>query len=895
MKRVWTILLLLMPLAAARGQCADSTSQGRDFWFHTPLQLTKSLGPCRVIAVSDTEAVVDIYRFPSFNQQALQASDTVSPDSAKVVLTYDYWPGPYHVVASAPVSLYVTYSAQYFTSVTNAVAPLFPSSAAGTHYVVQDYAGNYQFECHNLTGFVAMHDSTLLNFTLPCGADNMPGGYGTHYHYAPNVPYNYYLRVGGTHELNAVSNCHLSGMEVVSDGHAFYMVQGYQNMSTSAAYSTALHMYEPVLPVQYWGTDFAIVTPIMEQQYMNPGSVLARATALYDSTVLWLDGQVAGTLDARQTAELALSPDSAYRLRASGPVEVYLYLVDGGFSSIVRDPEQLLVPDVKQGLESHTFYVHTAPYVASKQLQVVTQTDATSGITLDGTPIGSHFQPIDSSFSYCRIDIDSGLHRLACTQGQFLAHVVGHASTDTAGIGFIHRSDKGFAYLTGMRFKPWSVLNYIGSAASQPDGSVRICLDDTAHFRIRTAAEDTTVQWFVDGVPQSGQQALTFSHLFATQGQHEVSAIVGSRDCDTLRCKVLIGATYSDTLVVNICNEEGYTWHDSTYTATGEYQWGPGLIDGCDSIETLQLTLNTDMSIETLDTFCPNQAYLWRNRPLTAAGLYTDTIRVPGGCDTVLLLQLAVLPQPLAVVAVDTSCTRYHLAATGDSAHYRWSALPPDVALNGHENDSEIDVSPSQTTLYTLSADYDATFGCPVSTSITLAPLAELHAQLAVSPQVLSFDQPTLTALDLTANGAQRWWYVDSAYAGNRSTLTYSPNLWADSVVLMLVVANGECSDTARAVVPIRRSTLWAPNVFTPGEDINNRFRPVGEGIAEGELYIYRRNGMLVAHLPDYRTGWDGTKRGHRCAEETYVWVLLYRTTDNRDLRKAVGTVTLIY
>ena len=116
----------------------------------------------------------------------------------------------------------------------------------------------------------------------------------------------------------------------------------------------------------------------------------------------------------------------------------------------------------------------------------------------------------------------------------------------------------------------------------------------------------------------------------------------------------------------------------------------------------------------------------------------------------------------------------------------------------------------------------------------------------------------------------------------------------SDSVEVMLVVEANGCTDTALCVIPVLRNSLWAPNVFTPGQDNNVLFRPVGEGIISGEMYIYRRNGMLVTHLKDYTVGWDGRCHGKLCPEETYVWVLIYNTARNRRL-KAVGTVTLLY
>lgn len=891
MRRWLLISLLLLSVWGLRAQCSDTTSQGRDFWFSTPLQLTRSLGNCDVIAVCDTVATVTVYTFGhGYNQPSVYATVTVPADSATKILSYKYWPGPFHVVSTADVSLYVVFQGSYYTNVTNAIAPLFPSSAAGSRYVVQDYTDGYPYECHNVTTMVAMYDSTRVDFVLPSAADNNAGGYGTHTHYIANHPYTFYIRTGGVHELNAVTGGNLSGMEMVSDGRPFVLHQGYQNQSVTMSYSSALHMYEPLLPVEYWGLDFVMVTPEMEY-----GTVLARATALHDSTVLWLDGQAVDTLAALSTAQMTLSPDSAYRLRASGPVEVYLYLVNGGFSSLVQDPEQVLMPSVYQGLAEQTFYVMGSPYSPRQQLQVVAQSADTAGIALNGTPIGAQFVPLDNEYSFCRIDIAPGVHHLTASQGTFICHVIGHPSTDTAGIGFVHRSDKGFAYLTGMSFRSWQSLNVVSHVADMlPDG-VRICIGDTLEARISTASEDTTAQWFADGVAIVGEQGLTIRHLFAEAGWHTLEAVVQGRICDTLRCRILVDAAYADTMSVVLCDGMSYLWHDSIYTQEGCYNWGPGLLDGCDSIETLQVTVEQVALLQQRDTFCPNDPYVWRGLSLTMPGNYVDTIHTTGGCDTVMQLQLDVLPQPQVSIGVTNDCAHYQLAATGDSAHFRWLALPADPSIVGHETEPILDVSPLQTTRYTLTADYSPLFDCPVSASVSLSPLPEIHANMIVAPQELTFDIMQLTASDVTDGAHQRAWYIDGAYVGSDSLLVATADMWADTLHLMLVVDRNGCTDTAHAAIPVVRSSVWAPNVFTPYHDENNRFRPSGEGILEGELYIFRRNGLLIAHYDDYTTGWDGLCHGKRCAQETYVWVLFYSTADRPGRQKLVGTITLLY
>ena len=128
---------------------------------------------------------------------------------------------------------------------------------------------------------------------------------------------------------------------------------------------------------------------------------------------------------------------------------------------------------------------------------------------------------------------------------------------------------------------------------------------------------------------------------------------------------------------------------------------------------------------------------------------------------------------------------------------------------------------------------------------------------------------------------------------------TVAPN--EDSVTVMLVVSNRQCFDTVTDTVRVVKVSLWAPNAFTPDEETNNRFGISGEGIVEGELYVYDRKGLLVCHRQDYRDGWDGRswpKAGggeQECPQGAYVWHLIYRTEDAPGITKrATGTVMLL-
>jgi hypothetical protein len=113
-----------------------------------------------------------------------------------------------------------------------------------------------------------------------------------------------------------------------------------------------------------------------------------------------------------------------------------------------------------------------------------------------------------------------------------------------------------------------------------------------------------------------------------------------------------------------------------------------------------------------------------------------------------------------------------------------------------------------------------------------------------------------------------------------------------DSIVIALRVYNGQCYDTAVYILPVLKVLVLAPNVFTPSLDINNRFTIATQGVLDGELFIYNREGLLVFRTKDFnQQGWDGAG----CVQGNYVWRLDYHAVDHPEMLKStVGSILLL-
>jgi hypothetical protein len=90
---------------------------------------------------------------------------------------------------------------------------------------------------------------------------------------------------------------------------------------------------------------------------------------------------------------------------------------------------------------------------------------------------------------------------------------------------------------------------------------------------------------------------------------------------------------------------DSYTWNTNTYTQSGTYTQTFIASNGCDSIHTLQLTINNSSS--NMVAISAGGCYTWaiNGNTYTTSGTYTHTSLNQAGCVHTEILQLTVSPQ----------------------------------------------------------------------------------------------------------------------------------------------------------------------------------------------------------------------------------------------------------
>jgi len=92
----------------------------------------------------------------------------------------------------------------------------------------------------------------------------------------------------------------------------------------------------------------------------------------------------------------------------------------------------------------------------------------------------------------------------------------------------------------------------------------------------------------------------------------------------------------------SICQGQSYNFGSQTLTAAGVYSQTLVASTGCDSVVSLTLTVNPIQTSSISASICEGQSYSFGSQTLTLSGLYSNTVAGSNGCDSVTTLNLTV-------------------------------------------------------------------------------------------------------------------------------------------------------------------------------------------------------------------------------------------------------------
>jgi len=150
-----------------------------------------------------------------------------------------------------------------------------------------------------------------------------------------------------------------------------------------------------------------------------------------------------------------------------------------------------------------------------------------------------------------------------------------------------------------------------------------------------------------------------------------------SNGCDSIyTLQLTVNPVYAYTENQNICNGANYNWHGTNYTTSGTFNKYYTSINGCDSIYTLNLIVNPTYAFTENYSICNGATYNWRGTNYTTAGTFIKNYTSSNGCDSIYTLQLTVNPT--------YAYTENHSICNGGT--YNWRGTNYTIAGNYIKN-----------------------------------------------------------------------------------------------------------------------------------------------------------------------------------------------------------------
>jgi gliding motility-associated-like protein len=396
--------------------------------------------------------------------------------------------------------------------------------------------------------------------------------------------------------------------------------------------------------------------------------------------------------------------------------------------------------------------------------------------------------------------------------------------------------------------------------------------------------------------------------------------------CDSLITSVnlTVKAVTTSTLTRDICQGQSYKLPSGVVvTAPGTYTDTVRYAGGCDSLRsTITLSLKQVIRASATAVICGGQKYtLPSGATVTAGGIYTDTMRYPSGCDS-LITTINLRAETARRVTISASVCSPNGYTMPSGETIRLSGTYNDTLRSRAGCDSVIttinlNVTEAITVSLTLNICQGETFTMP--TGIILASSGTyrdtLHSmsgcdsvvsvvELTVNPlPIVTVSKSNdinciLASSTLNATGGSRytWSPTSSLSNGSISNPVASPNVTTTYVVRVTTNKGCMLHDSVQVTVNAADPDggLLMPSAFTPNNDGKNDCFGVKHWgrVSNLNLAVYDRLGFKVFQTSNPSECWDGIYKGERLGTAAFVYHVSATTICGPVNRK--GTVVLI-
>jgi len=372
--------------------------------------------------------------------------------------------------------------------------------------------------------------------------------------------------------------------------------------------------------------------------------------------------------------------------------------------------------------------------------------------------------------------------------------------------------------------------------------------------------------------------------------------------CDsilTLELSVNPVYDYSPPVTETICQGDSVFFANKYYKLEGIYTETLKTVFGCDSIVTLDLRVNQAYFMPPVSkVICQGDSVFFENKYYKKTGIYTETLKTILGCDSILTLDLTVQDPPQIIITPseryvcqdgEKKITLTAKVITGNPSEIVWYDDTRTPIQDGTGLKQNVMPLEHESTYWAYAAD-PVCGDSPLADTIVYVTNKVYLFLNADTTKVQIGDNVTLTVTPTNnEHGTYRWYDAFThKLLGETTENTFTLTLdKAGSYAFYVLTDNGYCPEANSGKgMDIRVADYFMiPNIITPynRNGMNDSFMTPSEDRPGYKVEIYNRYQQKVFEGDN---GWDGMYRGRLAEPGTYFYRLFMK--DGRILK---GTI----
>jgi hypothetical protein len=227
-----------------------------------------------------------------------------------------------------------------------------------------------------------------------------------------------------------------------------------------------------------------------------------------------------------------------------------------------------------------------------------------------------------SSFTYCTdLNYDSSWVRFYETTGRVFSRA-------------IESDNFGNVYTTGI---------FTDSVDFNTGRGVNIKVSDSAATSYLHKLSPCTLKKSTKQDTICGADSLVINNIVYTETGNYITSYFSADGCDSLvTTQLFVKPLATDTLTYSLCKGDSIVLNNITYTTQGFFHFRIPLANGCDSIYVIQIDVDPiDTSFQQYK-ICQGDSISVANKTYFTTGNYLDTLQTANGCDSILSILIEV-------------------------------------------------------------------------------------------------------------------------------------------------------------------------------------------------------------------------------------------------------------